>query len=193
MFPKVLLPLVVNDGALWKRITYPLYFYCNGLTHYQTTNFRLFQTERVCRRQFQIWRKSKKKKVIQAGRKHCGKSRNCFSFSHSVFKRLVSQRCQKESLCGNGLMNSLFMDHILTFKIQWIWRGNWLKNITGSEREVNIVGKGGKSCIKINFSFSENVFGGLPLFYPLEIKLRSGTEWIHINFNYTTKLKHQSY
>ena len=27
------------------------------LTHYQTTNFRLFQTGRVCRRQFQIWRK----------------------------------------------------------------------------------------------------------------------------------------
>ena len=26
----------------------------NGLAHYQTTNFRLFQTERVCRRQFQI-------------------------------------------------------------------------------------------------------------------------------------------
>ena len=25
-----------------------------GLTHYQTTNFRLFQTERVCRQQFQI-------------------------------------------------------------------------------------------------------------------------------------------
>ena len=25
-----------------------------GLTRYQTTNFRLFQTERVCRRQFQI-------------------------------------------------------------------------------------------------------------------------------------------
>ena len=25
-----------------------------GLTHYQTTNFRLFQTERICRRQFQI-------------------------------------------------------------------------------------------------------------------------------------------
>ena len=30
------------------------------LTHYQTTNFRLFQTERVCRRQFQIGRKWKK-------------------------------------------------------------------------------------------------------------------------------------
>ena len=26
-----------------------------------------------------------------------------FSFSHSVFKRLVSQRRQKVSLCGNGL------------------------------------------------------------------------------------------
>ena len=45
------------------------------LTHYQTTNFRLFQTERVSRRQFQIWRKWKK--VIQTGRKHCGKRRYC--------------------------------------------------------------------------------------------------------------------
>ena len=27
------------------------------LTHYQTTNFRLFQTEKVCRRQFDIRRK----------------------------------------------------------------------------------------------------------------------------------------
>ena len=27
------------------------------ITHYQTTNFRLFQTKKVCRRQFQIWRK----------------------------------------------------------------------------------------------------------------------------------------
>ena len=26
-----------------------------------------------------------------------------FSFSHYVFKRLLSQRCQKVSLCGNGL------------------------------------------------------------------------------------------
>ena len=25
-----------------------------ALTHYQTTNFRIFQTERVCRQQFQI-------------------------------------------------------------------------------------------------------------------------------------------
>ena len=45
------------------------------LTHYQTTNFRHFQTERVCRRQFQTWRKWQT--VIQTGRKHCGKRRNC--------------------------------------------------------------------------------------------------------------------
>ena len=30
-----------------------------------------------------------------------------FSFSHSVFKRLVSQGRQKVSLCGNGLMEIL--------------------------------------------------------------------------------------
>ena len=58
------------------------------LTHYQKTNFRLFQIERVCRRQFQIWRKWQK--VIQMGRKHCGKRRNCSlraisPFSPSVF------------------------------------------------------------------------------------------------------------
>ena len=78
------------------------------LTHYQTTNFRLFQTERVCRRQFQIWRKWRK--VIQTGRKHCGKRRNCSLRAISPFptvfsKRLVSKRRQKVSLCGNGLRN----------------------------------------------------------------------------------------
>ena len=76
------------------------------LTHYQTTNFRLFQTERVCRRQFQIWRKWKK--VIQTGRKHCGKRRNCSwraisPFPTVFFKRLVSQGRQSVLLCGNGL------------------------------------------------------------------------------------------
>ena len=44
-------------------------------THYQMTNCRLFQTESVCRRQFQIQRKWQQ--VIQMGRKHCGKKRNC--------------------------------------------------------------------------------------------------------------------
>ena len=57
----------------------------NPLTHYQTTNFRLFQSERVCRRQFQILTEMAE------------------SYPNSVFKRLVSQGHQKVSLCGNGL------------------------------------------------------------------------------------------
>ena len=33
-----------------------------------------------------------------------------FSFSHNVFKRLLSQRCQKVSLCGNGLIRRQILD-----------------------------------------------------------------------------------
>ena len=99
------------------------------LTHYQTTNFRLFQTENVCRRQFQILRKWQK--VIQTGRKHCGEKekllvRSNFSFSHSVFKRLLSQGHQKVSLCGNGLNARLFriycgdITHYTVITRQWL-------------------------------------------------------------------------
>ena len=52
------------------------------------TNFRLFQTERVCR-QFQIWRKWQK--AIQTGRKLWEKEKllvtSNFSFPHSVLKK----------------------------------------------------------------------------------------------------------
>ena len=45
--------------------------------------------------------------AIQTGRIHWEKEKllvtSNFSFSHSVFNRLVSQGCQKVSLCGNGL------------------------------------------------------------------------------------------
>ena len=45
--------------------------------------------------------------TIQTGRKHWEKEKllvmSNFSFSQSVFKRLVSQGHQKLSLCGNGL------------------------------------------------------------------------------------------
>ena len=54
------------------------FFACNvhqTLTLSQTTNFRLFQTERLSRRQFQI--RYKWQKVLKTGRKHCGKRRNC--------------------------------------------------------------------------------------------------------------------
>ena len=72
-----------------------------GLTHYQKTNFRLFQTERVCRRQFQIWWKWQK--VIQTGRKHCGKRRNCssraISSCHKVFSKGLFSRGVKRCHC----------------------------------------------------------------------------------------------
>ena len=48
-----------RHGLVLKVVVYLEAFESNitsnmGLTHYQTTNFRLFQTERVCRRQFEI-------------------------------------------------------------------------------------------------------------------------------------------
>ena len=73
----------------------------NSLTNYQTTNFKLFQTERVCRRQFQIRRKWHK--VIQRGRKHCGKMRNCslqaISPFHTVFPKGFFPRGIKRCHC----------------------------------------------------------------------------------------------
>ena len=59
------------------------------LTHCQTANFRRFQTERVCRQQFQIWWKWQK--VIQAGKKHCGKRRNCSLRAISPFPTVFSK------------------------------------------------------------------------------------------------------
>ena len=66
--------------------------------------FRLFQTERVCRRQFQIWWQLNN--ALQTGKKHCGKKKllvmSNFSFSHKVFKRLVLQTRKKQGLFGKG-------------------------------------------------------------------------------------------
>ena len=59
------------------------------LTHYQTTSFRVFQTERVCRRQFQILRKWQK--VVQTGRKPCWKRRNCSLRAVSPFPTVFSK------------------------------------------------------------------------------------------------------
>ena len=61
----------------------------SSLTHYQTTNFKLFQTERVCRQQFQVRRKWQK--VIQTGRKHSGKRRNCSLQAISPFPTVFSK------------------------------------------------------------------------------------------------------
>ena len=77
-----------------------------NLTISQTTNFRHFQFERVCRRQFQAYWKWQN--VLQTGKKHCGKRRNCSlrassPFFRSVFKRLVLQTHKNQGLFGKGL------------------------------------------------------------------------------------------
>ena len=59
------------------------------LTLSQTTNFRLFQTQGVCRRQFQTWWRWQK--VLQMGRKHCGKRRNCSLRAISPFPTVFSE------------------------------------------------------------------------------------------------------
>ena len=59
------------------------------LTHDQATNFRLFQSERVCRRQLQIGQKWQK--IIQTGGKHCGKRRNCSLQGISPFPTVFSK------------------------------------------------------------------------------------------------------
>ena len=67
--------------------------------------FRIFQTERICRRQFQIWWKWLK--VIQTGRKHCGKRRNCLLQAISPFptvfsKGLLPRRVKRCHCVGMG-------------------------------------------------------------------------------------------
>ena len=76
------------------------------LTLSQVTNFGLFQTDRVCRRQFEIcW---KWRKVLWIGRKHHGKRRNCLlrgisSFFNTVFSKDLYCRRIKTRIClGEG-------------------------------------------------------------------------------------------
>ena len=78
--------MTINFGSIFCIMKYQ-----TGLTLSQTTNFWLFQVERVCRRQFQIWQKLQK--VLEKGRKYYGKRRNCLLWAISpfptVFSRLV--------------------------------------------------------------------------------------------------------
>ena len=109
----------------------------NILTHYQTTNFRLFQTERVCGRQFQIWRKWQQ--VIQTGRKHCGKKEKLLVTSNFSFFPYCFQKA-----CIPGASKGVFvwewvkaLDWLFTkrqnlrlIQIEGIcrWQNNWFKN-----------------------------------------------------------------
>ena len=71
---------------LWRK-NVVLYIIC--LTLSQTTNFRRSSTERACRRQIQIC--LKRQKVLQIGRKHCEKRRNCSLRAISSFPTVFSK------------------------------------------------------------------------------------------------------
>ena len=68
--------------------------------------FRLFQTDSVCRRQFQIWWKWHN--VLWTSGKHYGKRKNCsitsnFLLFPECFKRIVLQTCENQGLFGKRL------------------------------------------------------------------------------------------
>ena len=126
-----------------------------GFNPWPDNKFRLFQTERVCRRQFHIWRKWKE--VIQTGRKHCGKRRNCSLRAISPFptvfsKGLFPRGRQKVSLCGNGLRRLLVLlrEHLmhLLSRMYWIplfffffFFKNWKGIVVGSNKPGSIRSK----------------------------------------------------
>ena len=76
-----------------------------ALAHYQTTNFRLFQTERVCRRQFQISRNERK--LSKQVENTVGKGEIARDEQFLLFPQCFQKACfpgrQKVSLCENGL------------------------------------------------------------------------------------------
>ena len=111
----------------WFTVCKSSWSFFQQLTHFQTTNFRLFQTERVCRWQFQIWRR--RQRVIQMGRKHCGKRRNCSLraispfptvFSKGLFPRGV-KRCHCVGM-GYWESNILLIDEIIHLLHTSNWR-----------------------------------------------------------------------
>ena len=101
VFKRLVLETCKNQDLFGKGLTLNIIqMYCNkqSLTHYQMTNFRLFQTERICRRQFQIDENGRK---LSKQVENTGKRRNCSSraisplptvFSKSFFPRGV-KRC----------------------------------------------------------------------------------------------------
>ena len=80
-------------NSFGKTRKYCIHMFCFfpafSLSLSQTTLFRLFETERIRRRQFQIqW---KWQKVLHMGRKHCGKRRNCSLRAISPFLTVFSK------------------------------------------------------------------------------------------------------
>ena len=76
-----------------------------GLTLHQTIEFRLIETERVCRRQIQFGENGER--FSKKGRKHCEKMRNCslqaiFPFATVFSKDLYCRHVKTRACLGKG-------------------------------------------------------------------------------------------
>ena len=114
---------------VWQRVN-PFINQSQVLALSQTTNFGLFQTERVCRRQFQI--RGDCQKVLQMSRKHCGKQRNCslraISPFSTVFSKDLNCRHVKTRAClGEELTLSQTSTGFLSFCIRSLLKILWEK------------------------------------------------------------------
>ena len=93
------------------------------LTFSQTTSFRFFQIQRVCRQQFQSWWKWHK--VLLKSRKHCGKRRNCLLRAISAFltvfsKDLYCRHVETRAYLGKGCVVTSSFNSVVYQSLQ-IW------------------------------------------------------------------------
>ena len=110
LLPAFLAPLAIGQRAYVSTLTF-------SLTHYQKTNFRLFQTERVCIRQFQIWRKWQK--VIRMGRNTVGKGEIAcheqFLLSPQCFQKACFPEASKGVIVWEWVKHLLLWNYVLDF------------------------------------------------------------------------------
>ena len=101
---------VTMAAGLWPAIE-------TFLTLSQTTNFRLFQIERVCKDNFKfdifIFAENSPDRYKTLWEKEKLLVSSNFSFSHSVFKRLVVQTRKNQGLFGKGFTTQLPLLSIL--------------------------------------------------------------------------------
>ena len=83
-------------------------WFVKGLTHYQTTNFRLFQTEEFADNNFKFdknGRKLSKRVENTVGKEEIARYEQFLLFPQ-CFQKACFQEESKVSLCGNGLNQS---------------------------------------------------------------------------------------
>ena len=87
----------------------------NRLTHYHTTHFRLFQTERVCRRQFQIDENGRKpSKWVE---NTVGKGEIARDKQFLLFPLCFQKACFPEVSKGNGLRDVMVLIQLTHYQM----------------------------------------------------------------------------